>query len=121
MVHVDKMLFFYRLSPDWKNILTNIKTKRTKPDDIKTTGAILQDFFATSFPSSVFETLLTPYYVAVWNGNLSHVIFLWSFVKEKNPLIGKIHMVSWFFPLKNSFHEIVSDIESAVIGLLSYP
>merc|ERR1712008_649766 len=61
-----------RLSPDWIKIITNIKAKRTKPDDIKTTGAILQDFFATSFPSSIFETLLTPYYVSVWNGNLSH-------------------------------------------------
>ena len=78
-----------RLSPDWIKIITNIKAKRTKPDDIKTTGAILQDFFATSFPSSIFETLLTPYYVSVWNGNLSHVLFLWSFIKDKNPHIGK--------------------------------
>jgi len=46
-------------------------------------------FFATSFPSSIFETLLTPYYVSVWNGNLSHVLFLWSFIKDKNPHIGR--------------------------------
>ena len=98
------MPYCSRLSPDWIKIVTNIKTLRTKPDDIKTTGAILQDFFATSFPSSVFETLLTPYYVAVWNGNLTHVIFLWSFVKEKNPLIGKIPAVFvMVFPLKRLF------------------
>ena len=82
-------ILILRLSPDWIKIITNIKAKRTKPDDIKTTGAILQDFFATSFPSSIFETLLTPYYVSVWNGNLSHVLFLWSFIKDKNPHIGK--------------------------------
>ena len=82
-------IIILRLSPDWIKIITNIKSKRTKPDDIKTTGAILQDFFATSFPSSIFETLLTPYYVSVWNGNLSHVLFLWSFIKDKNPHIGK--------------------------------
>ena len=47
-------ILILRLSPDWIKIITNIKAKRTKSDDIKTTGAILQDFFATSFPSSIF-------------------------------------------------------------------
>jgi hypothetical protein len=87
-------ILILRLSPDWIKIITNIKAKRTNPDDIKTTGAILQDFFATSFPSSIFETLLTPYYVSVWNGNLSHVLFLWSFIKDKNPHIGKCFIYS---------------------------
>lgn len=79
-----------RLNGDWKSIVEQLLAARTKAVDQRTLGGILQDYFATtSFQQSTrFQTLPTPYHVAVWNGNLSHVLFLWAYVKDKNPHLG---------------------------------
>ena len=43
-------------------------------------GSIMQDFYATAIPRKC-ENILTPYYVAAWNGNLDHLAFLWPHFK----------------------------------------
>ena len=49
--------------------------------DLYTMGSIMQEFYATSIPRSKCENILTPYYVAAWNGNLDHLEFLWPHFK----------------------------------------
>ena len=95
---IDSTLFWWarivqgcqnKLGLEWNLILKQICAERNSAKDVRILGAILQDFFATFHRASGLETLLTPYYVAVWNGNLGHVLFLWAFVKDKNPKIGR--------------------------------
>lgn len=84
-----------RLASEWKSIVQSLVLTRKRPADVRILAAILQDFFAATSSSSssfqhhqssrTFETLATPYHVAVWNGHLSHVLFLWAYVKDKNP------------------------------------
>ena len=79
-----------KLSPDWSKILKQISDKRTNPEEVRTLGHILQEYYvACRQISGIDNRFITPYYVAVFNGNFSHVLFLWAFIKDKNPPIEK--------------------------------
>ena len=68
-------------NPEWKSLIESI-LELNDFQDLYTMGSIMQDFYATSIPRKC-ENILTPYYVAAWNGNLDHLEFLWPHFKVR--------------------------------------
>ena len=91
-LYISKQKFYWRrilikaqkrshiTNPEWKSLLESI-LEVNEFQDLYTMGSIMQEFYATSIPRSKCENILTPYYVAAWNGNLDHLEFLWPHFK----------------------------------------